>query len=170
MMIRFPLLLEVFDGVTCKSSFLIALCVSLKISPRRKPVNKLKTIYALSKGEVTLNTSSSSQIPVQSTQDRSLVNTDSSDAAICSATIAMAKGLGIKATAEGVEDERQLAFLSVHPCERIYGLFSDTQSTSLPSVLRPTYSFLTPMTMLRRVLIIRNSLGKKPNFKWNQTE
>lgn len=58
--------------------------------------------------------------------DRSFVrdiNTDTNDAAICSATIAMAKGLGIKVTAEGVEDENQLAFLKAHQCERIQGYY-----------------------------------------------
>ncbi len=60
--------------------------------------------------------------------DQSLVRgvaTSSEDAAITSATIAMAQQLGLRVVAEGVESQEQLAFLERHGCREYQGhLFS----------------------------------------------
>jgi EAL domain-containing protein (putative c-di-GMP-specific phosphodiesterase class I) len=60
--------------------------------------------------------------------DRSFVqdlHRDSDDAAICAAILAMAKALGLKVIAEGVELEEQLVFLRHHGCDQMQGfLFS----------------------------------------------
>ncbi len=60
--------------------------------------------------------------------DRSFVrdlHSDSDDAAICAAIIAMSKELGLRVVAEGVERREQLEFLARHGCEEIQGfLFS----------------------------------------------
>jgi diguanylate cyclase (GGDEF)-like protein/PAS domain S-box-containing protein len=53
------------------------------------------------------------------------VTTDTNDASIVTATIAMAHGLGLKVIAEGVETREQLEFFRSHKCEVIQGyLFS----------------------------------------------
>ncbi|MGB7823206.1 MAG: EAL domain-containing protein, partial [Candidatus Sulfotelmatobacter sp.] len=49
------------------------------------------------------------------------VNPD--DAAITSAIISMAKSLGLKVIAEGVEDESQMSFLRAHQCDEIQGYY-----------------------------------------------
>ena len=50
---------------------------------------------------------------------------DTANAAIVGAVIAMARGLGLKITAEGVETREQLSFLKLHGCDLIQGfLFS----------------------------------------------
>jgi diguanylate cyclase (GGDEF)-like protein len=58
--------------------------------------------------------------------DKSFVresHTDPDDAAIASAIIGMASGLGIEVTAEGVENEEQLAFLKKAGCQIVQGYF-----------------------------------------------
>jgi EAL domain-containing protein (putative c-di-GMP-specific phosphodiesterase class I) len=58
--------------------------------------------------------------------DRSFVKditTDSDDAEICAAIIAMAHTLGLKVVAEGVEDEQQLSFLRQQACDFVQGYF-----------------------------------------------
>ena len=50
---------------------------------------------------------------------------DTGNAAIVGAVIAMARGLGLKITAEGVETPEQMSFLKFHGCDQIQGfLFS----------------------------------------------
>ena len=56
--------------------------------------------------------------------DRSFVKdlgTDSDDAAICAAVLAMAQQLGLNVVAEGVESQEQLDFLRQHGCNQIQG-------------------------------------------------
>lgn len=58
--------------------------------------------------------------------DRSFINAleqDSSAAAIATSIIAMAHQLGLQVIAEGVETERQLAFLQRHGCDQIQGYY-----------------------------------------------
>jgi diguanylate cyclase (GGDEF)-like protein/PAS domain S-box-containing protein len=58
--------------------------------------------------------------------DRSFVqdlHRDADDAAICAAIMAMARQLGLKVVAEGVELEEQLEFLRRHNCDQIQGYF-----------------------------------------------
>lgn len=53
------------------------------------------------------------------------VTTDPGDASVTQAIIAVAHNLGLSVTAEGVEEEAQLAFLQQHACEEVQGyLFS----------------------------------------------
>ncbi|MEO8458107.1 MAG: EAL domain-containing protein [Chloroflexota bacterium] len=65
------------------------------------------------------------QLPVARLKiDRSFtegVTTDANDAAIASATIAMAHSLKLKVTAEGVETVEQLAFYRTHGCDEFQG-------------------------------------------------
>ncbi|MEW6166103.1 MAG: EAL domain-containing protein [Pseudomonadota bacterium] len=74
------------------------------------------------------------------------LETDSNDAAICRAVIALGHTLGLRVVAEGVENDRQLAFLRRERCDAVQGaLFSwgvppETMAAFLdPSlVLEPT--------------------------------
>ncbi len=49
------------------------------------------------------------------------IETDENDAAICSATIGLAKNLGLRVVAEGVETEAQRNFLISHGCNLLQG-------------------------------------------------
>ncbi len=58
--------------------------------------------------------------------DRSFISdvaTNPDDAAITAAIISMAKSLGLKVIAEGVEDEAQMSFLRAHHCDEIQGYY-----------------------------------------------
>jgi len=58
--------------------------------------------------------------------DRSFVNdigVHADDEAIALAIISMAKSLNLKVVAEGVETERQMAFLRKHDCDQIQGYY-----------------------------------------------
>jgi diguanylate cyclase (GGDEF)-like protein len=65
--------------------------------------------------------------PVHSIKiDRSFVSgitTNSSDAAITRAVIAMAQNLGVRVVAEGVESEKQLVFLKTYQCHEVQGFY-----------------------------------------------
>ena len=51
------------------------------------------------------------------------VTTDAGDASVTQAIIAVAHNLGLSVTAEGVEEESQLAFLREYNCEEVQGYF-----------------------------------------------
>jgi len=68
-------------------------------------------------------------LPIQTLKlDRAFVRdieSDENDAAISAATLALARNLGLKVVAEGVETEGQRAFLAAHQCDFLQGyLFS----------------------------------------------
>lgn len=68
-------------------------------------------------------------LPIQTLKlDRAFVRdieTDENDAAISAATLALARNLGLKVVAEGVETETQRDFLAAHQCDILQGyLFS----------------------------------------------
>lgn len=65
--------------------------------------------------------------------DRSFVKdieSDANDAAICSATIALAHNLGLELVAEGVETEAQLNFLRAQSCDTAQGYYFSKPITS----------------------------------------
>jgi EAL domain-containing protein (putative c-di-GMP-specific phosphodiesterase class I) len=49
------------------------------------------------------------------------ISSDPNDAAIVRAIITLARNLGMKVTAEGVEDEAQLSFLNAYGCQFAQG-------------------------------------------------
>jgi EAL domain-containing protein (putative c-di-GMP-specific phosphodiesterase class I) len=51
------------------------------------------------------------------------ISSDPEDRAIVTAIIAMARGLGLRTNAEGVETQAQLEFLREHGCEEIQGYY-----------------------------------------------
>lgn len=67
------------------------------------------------------------QFPVKKLKiDRSFIRNvpqNLSDAAITTAIIGMAKSLGLRVIAEGVENEAQMSFLSEHHCDEIQGYY-----------------------------------------------
>jgi diguanylate cyclase (GGDEF)-like protein len=67
------------------------------------------------------------QLPIHRLKiDKSFVresHSDPDDAAIATAIIGMAAGLGIEVTAEGVENEKQLAFLKQAGCQIVQGYY-----------------------------------------------
>lgn len=88
--------------------------------------------------------------------DRSFVGgitTNSSDAAIARAVIAMAQNLGVRVVAEGVENEKQLTFLRSYECHEVQG-----------------YYFFPPMPAKNIGQILRRQREKTTrNHSWNDT-
>ena len=85
-----------------------------------------------------------SRIPLEFLKiDRSFVQgvvSDPRDAALASSVIALARGLGLKTVAEGVETPAQARFLEAHGCDYFQGfLFGRPMSAdAFASLLRPT--------------------------------
>jgi len=80
--------------------------------------------------------------------DRSFIRdvaVNSDDAAITKAIISMAKGLGLKVVAEGVEDIAQLSFLREHECDEFQGYYFNQplNTDDVPSKLR-SQTVITP--------------------------
>jgi diguanylate cyclase (GGDEF)-like protein/PAS domain S-box-containing protein len=74
--------------------------------------------------------------------DRSFIRnvaTDPGDAAITIAIISMAKSLGLKVIAEGVEDEAQISFLRAHNCDEIQGFYFSKPITAAEVANRMQY-------------------------------
>ncbi|WP_428033256.1 two-component system response regulator [Amphritea sp.] len=73
------------------------------------------------------------------------VTTDQGDASVTQAIIAVAHNLGLSVTAEGVEDEAQLAFLQQYACEEVQGfLFSKPLvADDLAELLRTTHGYMS---------------------------
>jgi diguanylate cyclase (GGDEF)-like protein/PAS domain S-box-containing protein len=68
------------------------------------------------------------------------ISSDANDAAIVRAIITLARSLGMKVTAEGVEDEAQLAFLNAYGCEYAQGYLFGKPMTAdeLTERMRPS--------------------------------
>jgi len=84
------------------------------------------------------------QLPIDALKiDKTFVDQivdDEEDAAIVQGTIALAHGLGIRATAEGVETQEQLLFLKAYRCDLLQGylLSRPVSGGALRAMLRPT--------------------------------
>jgi EAL domain-containing protein (putative c-di-GMP-specific phosphodiesterase class I) len=82
------------------------------------------------------------QFPVSKLKiDRSFINDvphSASDVAIATAIISMARHLNLKVIAEGVENEKQLAFLRTQRCDQMQGYYfsKPLSATDLPRRLR----------------------------------
>jgi EAL domain-containing protein (putative c-di-GMP-specific phosphodiesterase class I) len=97
------------------------------------------------------------QFPVTKLKiDRSFIRdvaVNSDAAAITTAIINMAKGLGLKVNAEGVEDEAQLLFLREHECDEFQGYYFsrplNVQDVAItlrkPLILNPAESLVAPL-------------------------
>jgi diguanylate cyclase (GGDEF)-like protein/PAS domain S-box-containing protein len=89
--------------------------------------------------------------------DRSFVSdvpNDSSNTAITQAIIAMAHSLGLKVTAEGVENAEQVSFLRQHGCDEMQG-----------------YYFSRPLAVAEATALLKNSAESGANskvFRWRK--
>jgi len=82
------------------------------------------------------------------------VPNDSSNTAITQAIIAMAHSLGLKVTAEGVENAEQVSFLRQHGCDEMQG-----------------YYFSRPLAVAEATALLKNSAESGANskvFRWRK--
>jgi diguanylate cyclase (GGDEF)-like protein/PAS domain S-box-containing protein len=109
--------------------------------------------------------------------DRSFISevaVDADDAAIVTAIIRMAKSLGLKVIAEGVENEAQMSFLRALRCDEIQGYYfskpltADEVSAKLrPDPVQHAASICTPQT--RQLTIITPQITPQPMPAGNGT-